>query len=490
MMRFKTLKFAGLAAIATTILTACSDENHAGVLTETESGTTIASIVKDENGNPVTSARVNLLLSDHVAARMAPIKTATTDENGKYSIDSISAGDYALQISNTERTLSAYQTLTVEDDKTDLQTLTLPEAKLEKNASLELGIKTYSLNSGDTLCITGTLNCTAIGDKDVKAGTVTIGEIPPMEFTKITLIKGTDHGISTKNVKWDFVPGEKLEVKSPQKTSTITVTIPEEAMSDAKRQNRTSIDSMIVPVSLKTDFKNPILLSDKGDTLALYKIENDSDSSRYLTVIPSITAATYKFTVAASDSVVTSKFITKAFANAEPGKVIKGNDYYDGLNFFGSGTGIGFWIDGSQPKVAQDTILRTLENDKVFALEASKNSKMLCANIYQRESKDTITYKDSFFTKQESFCHDVLDGNRHHYLMHIYNNHIVIFIDGSVVDDTDMKFAFSAIPGIAVGSHNLESFTAFSVGSSLIKNQDFGWERLHAWLYAFYTLQR
>ena len=268
MMRFKTLKFAGLAAIATTFLTACSDENHAGVLTETESGTTIASIVKDENGNPVTSARVNLLLSDHVAARMAPIKTATTDENGKYSIDSISAGDYALQISNTERTLSAYQTLTVEDDKTDLQTLTLPEAKLEKNASLELGIKTYSLNSGDTLCITGTLNCTAIGDKDVKAGTVTIGEIPPMEFTKITLIKGTDHGISTKNVKWDFVPGEKLEVKSPQKTSTITVTIPEEAMSDAKRQNRTSIDSMIVPVSLKTDFKNPILLSDKGDTPA------------------------------------------------------------------------------------------------------------------------------------------------------------------------------------------------------------------------------
>ena len=133
MMNFKILNTAGIFALAS-IFSACSDENHAGVLTETESGTTIASVVMDGNGSPVVSAKVSLLSANHVAARMAPIKTATTDEDGKYTIDSVAAGDYALQISNTEHTQSAYQTITVEDSKTDLQTLNVPEAKLEENA--------------------------------------------------------------------------------------------------------------------------------------------------------------------------------------------------------------------------------------------------------------------------------------------------------------------------------------------------------------------
>ena len=487
MMRNKAFKIAG-AALAIAIYTSCSEQNHAGVLTETESGTTIASIegiVKNTKGSPVASARVSLISTDHIAARMDPIKTATTDKSGRYSIDSVAAGDYALQISNTEHTQSGYQTFTVEDDKTDSQTLKR-ETTLEKNASLKFKIDS-SFVKGDMLCITGTLNCTAISENDIKGGAVTINEIPPMEATKIAFIRKADNKISTQNVKWDFVPGETLEVES----TVISITIPEEALEAAKKINvPQALDSLIVPVTLSTSAKNPALLSSKGDTLPLYKVENDKNSSRYLTVLPSVKAGTDKFTVISSDSAISSKFITKAFAEAEKDKVIKGNDYYDGLSFWGNGTGISFWIDGDQSQIEQDTVLRTLENDKVFALETSKNTKMFCANIYQRESKDTINYIDSFYTKKESFCHDVLDGNRHHYLIFIYNNHIIISLDGSVVDDTDMKFAFSAIPGIAIGSRNLEDLTLFSVGSSLIKNLDYGWERLHAWLYAFYTMQK
>ena len=148
MMNFKIINIAGFFALAS-IFSACSDENHAGVLTETESGTTIAGIIINENGTPATSARVDLISATHIAARMAPIKTDTTDEDGKYTIDSIPAGDYALQISNTEHTQSAYITLTVEDSKTDLQTLNVPEAKLEENASLELDLGTYGLRHLD-----------------------------------------------------------------------------------------------------------------------------------------------------------------------------------------------------------------------------------------------------------------------------------------------------------------------------------------------------
>ena len=487
MMQFKTLKFAGIAALATTLFTACSEENHAGVLTETESGTTIASLVKDENGKPVASAKVNLISATHIAARMAPIKTTTTDEEGKYTIDSISAGEYALQISNTEHTQSAYQTLTIEENNTDLQTLTIPEAKLEKNASLELGLNTYDLGKGDTLCITGTLNCASVGDNDVNTGIVTIRDIPPMEFTKIMLIKGASHDTTTRNVKWDFVPGEKLEVES----TTISITIPDDALEAAKQLNAPqALDSLIVPVTLSTRAKNPALLSSKGDTLPLYKVENDKNSSRYLTVLPSVKAGTDKFTVISSDSAISSKFITKAFAEAEKGKVIKGNEYHDAFSFGGNGMGISFWIDGAQSKTAQDTILRSLDNDRVFTLETSKDTKMICANIYLRESKDTVNFSNYFYTRKESYCHDVLDGNRHHYLIFIYNNHIIVSLDGSIVNDTDTKFAFSTIPGIAVGSRNLEDLTVFSVGSSLIKNPDYGWERLHAWFSAYYIMQK
>ena len=72
MMHFKLLHITSALALAT-IFSACSEENHAGVLTETESGTTIASIegsVTNEKGKPVASAKVSLISADHIAARM------------------------------------------------------------------------------------------------------------------------------------------------------------------------------------------------------------------------------------------------------------------------------------------------------------------------------------------------------------------------------------------------------------------------------------
>ncbi|MBR6453036.1 MAG: carboxypeptidase regulatory-like domain-containing protein, partial [Fibrobacter sp.] len=351
MMHFKLLHITSALALAT-IFSACSEENHAGVLTETESGTTIASIegsVTNEKGKPVASAKVSLISADHIAARMAPIKTATTDKSGKYTIDSVSAGDYALQISNTERTQSGYQTITVEDDKTDTQKLK-PATSLEENASLKLKLSAYSLDKGDTLCITGTLNCIAVDDKSVKAGTVTLEEIPPMEFTNIALIRKADHKVMTQDVQWDFVPGETLEVSSIQ----IPVVISEETMKQAKLLNdKTTLDSMIVPVTLSTSLENPILLSDKGDTLALYKVENDKNNSKYLTVIPNIDVGTYTFTVASSESVIRPTQIKKASGVTEPGMRITNSESWQA---FGNVLGISFWVTKDSLSSAKDSV--------------------------------------------------------------------------------------------------------------------------------------
>ena len=490
MMNFKILNTAGIFALAS-IFSACTDENHAGVLTETESGTTIASIVIDGSGSPVVSARVSLLSANHVATRMAPIKTATTDENGKYTIDSVAAGEYALQISNTEHTQSAYQTLTVKDSKTDLQTLNVPEAKLEENASLELDLGTYDLDKGDTLCITGTLNCTAVSESDLKSGTVKLDEIPPAEFTNIILIRGAGRDTSTRNVKWDFVPGEKLEVSS----EFVTVTVPEEALSAAKKLNgKKTLESMIVPVTIPTKVKNPVLIDNNGDSLAVFKAENDADSSLYFTAIPSIDAGTYKFTTVSSETAYKASAISRVFAESKSGLSVTEGDF---MNTFITDTtsnslGISFWIeeDGSKIAEADSLIIDSKENDVTYRLRVGEKPEQLCTNFYRRVSKDS-TYTDSFPELGNSYCHNVLDGERHHYALYIKANHVVIAIDGKTVEDTKMKNAFIIFPGFVTGNHKLKNLTVFSLKQSAIaQSNDSGWERLQAWLSAYYMMQK
>ena len=492
MMNFKILNTAGIFALAS-IFSACTDENHAGVLTETESGTTIASIegtVKNESGYPVASAKVNLISATHIAARMAPIKTATTDDDGKYTMDSVTAGDYALQISNTDHTQSGYQTITVKDDSTDTQKLT-PETKLEENASLELDLSTYDLDKGDTLCITGTLNCTAVSESDLKSGTVKLDEIPPAEFTNIILIRGAGRDTSTRNVKWDFTPGEKLEVSS----EFVTVTVPEEALSAAKKLNgKKTLESMIVPVTIPTKVKNPVLIDNNGDSLAVFKAENDADSSLYFTAIPSIDAGTYKFTVTSSESVYKTSEISRVFAESKSGLSVTEGDF---MNTFITDTtsnslGISFWIEEDGSKIAEkdSSILDSKENDVTYRLRVGEKPEQLCANFYRRVSKDS-TYTDSFPELGNSYCHNVLDGERHHYALYIKANHVVIAIDGKTVEDTKMKNAFIIFPGFVTGNHKLKNLTVFSLKQSAIaQSDDSGWERLQAWLSAYYMMQK
>ena len=487
MMRFNSLKIAGTLALTTTLFTACTDENHAGVLTETESGTTIASLVLDGNGNPVVSARVSLLSSNHVAARMAPIKTATTDEDGKYTIDNISAGDYALQISNTEHTQSAYQTITVEEGTTDLQTQSVPEAKLEENASLELKLSAYELDLGDTLCITGTLNCIAVQNKDIEAGTVILDEIPPMEFTKITLIKTSDEDTDsiTQDVLWDFAPGKKLEVSEIR----IPVIVSQDALSTAKYWiDKTELDSMIVPVTFKTSITNPVLLSDDGDTLALYKFENDPSNSKYLTVIPSIDVGTYTFSVVPSETAIQPVQIYKAFSETTPGMNIIQNESWKA---FGSILGISFWITKDSLSSAADSIYvdtRQEESDVAFSIKVGREPKQLCAEIYKRTSEGEDDTENNY-TLKDSSCQEVLDGERHHYSIFIQSHHIVIAIDGRVTDTKDFSDQFQSIPPITLGNHKLEDFVIYSLGEDVTQSSD-SWNKLHAWLSAYYALQK
>ncbi len=305
-----------------------------------------------------------------------------------------------------------------------------------------------------------------------------------MEFTNIALIRKADHKVTTQDVQWDFVPGETLEVSSIK----IPVTISEETMKQAKLLNdKTTLDSMIVPVTLSTSLENPILLSDKGDTLPLYKVENDKNNSKYLTVIPSIDVGTYSFTVSSSDSAIRSPQVLKAYGETKPGMSIINNDHWKA---FGNVLGISFWItkDKASPSDSMFLLSKDQDSDVYFSLVAGKKSDELCAEIFKRDSSKSDN-SESYYTLKDSSCHKILDGERHHYSIFIQKHHLVIAIDGRVVDTKDFRDQFQTISPITIGNNNLENLVIYTLGESITQS-DNGWDLLHAWLSAFYQLQK
>ena len=89
-------------------------------------------------------------------------------------------------------------------------------------------------------------------------------------------------------------------------------------MSAAKKLNgKKTLESMIVPITIPTKVKNPVLIDNNGDSLAVFKAENDADSSLYFTAIPSIDVGTYKFTVTSSESVYKTSEISRVFAESK-----------------------------------------------------------------------------------------------------------------------------------------------------------------------------
>jgi hypothetical protein len=245
---------------------------------------------------------------------------------------------------------------------------------------------------------------------------------------------------------------------------------------------------MIVPVTFKTSITNPVLLSDDGDTLALYKFENDPSNSKYLTVIPSIDVGTYTFSVVPSETAIQPVQIYKAFSETTPGMNIIQNESWKA---FGSILGISFWITKDSLSSAADSIYvdtRQEESDVAFSIKVGREPNQLCAEIYKRTSEgedDT----ENHYTLKDSSCQEVLDGERHHYSIFIQSHHIVIAIDGRVTDTKDFSDQFQSIPPITLGNHKLEDFVIYSLGEDVTQSSD-SWNKLHAWLSAYYALQK
>ena len=143
-------------------------------------------------------------------------------------------------------------------------------------------------------------------------------------------------------------------------------------MSAAKKLNgNKTLESMIVPVTIPTKIKNPVLIDNNGDSLAVFKAENDADSSLYFTAIPSIAAGTYKFIVASSETAYKASAISRAFAVSKSGVSVTEGDFMHTFitDTSSNSIGISFWIeeDGSKIAESDSLFLDSKENDVSYS---------------------------------------------------------------------------------------------------------------------------
>ena len=112
MMKFNSVFFFSAAALLSLIVACSNGEDTAGVISETESGKTIAGIITNNEGKPLARARVYIVGVDTASYHTYAMDSTETDEDGHYSI--YTSGDqgfyrvYAKAASSSE-TLIGYE---------------------------------------------------------------------------------------------------------------------------------------------------------------------------------------------------------------------------------------------------------------------------------------------------------------------------------------------------------------------------------------------
>lgn len=480
----------GSAAFCTfAALMACSSEesNHAGVLTETESGKTIAGVVTDIDGKALPNVEINLLQRNHVAARMAPVRKTFTQENGSFEIDSIEAGDFAIQMNDNVNFQSAYTTLSISEDDAD-SSIDLATTKLDENASVEISLSEFALAQGDTFCLTGTINCATVDSTALSTGKLLLSGIPAAEFENASLLQGKEE-IQEQGIDWAFKAGRTLYVQQIDSSKIVgkyTFQIPSEALDSLKHISAPhSLDSLIVPVKLATSIKNPALLDDMGAIISLVPVESGEDSTRYLAILPKVDTTAFELAILENE-VTSAPTIISAKASTVPFDTIGKSDFWGAIELHNHSLGISFWVEADGEIVADSNefILSSSSSDIGFSInQCAPESNELCTSLYNRVDDDVY---DTVLTQKSK----ILDGTRHHYSLAIKDKHVSIAIDGKTVRDTDLKLQtnFFALPSIITGSFKLENLTIYTLPNSIRHNNDKEWERLRAWQYAFYYI--
>ena len=515
MTRREMTKFATLAFSMATLFSACAipEDNGtstAGVLTETESGHTVAFAIEEDLDHVMVpmsakkSGTVQFALTKIVDGKTKLMDSATV-EYGDYAVFEDITGAYSVVATVTgmdgeKDTLYGADILKRNDVDTVVVGVRKP-ATLQISTDYKIWENSDSVSvfaKGDTLCITGTLACKQVTKEDIKQGYATLGNIPLFNngdvAKQIEISNGED--FRAVGVTLNLNAGDTLfvdNVLSIKHLYDIELTLPKSDLFDSLGEY--SLDSLIVPIHFWYN-SNSYIRS------ASYYTDKFIDAQKNILLGPRYSR------VFAEDSFYAWYVIPKMDSTTTL-TAFKGDINWD--NVPSSYDRIREFV--SEPVTDSLLTTRTVFTDSSFALSfwfeldslekdgrlfysgtdslgfeirrCEKDSTALCARIYN--GIDTVSTDSIEYGKAS-----VIDGKRHHYSFVIHKKHLTIAIDGETVRDTDLKLSteFFKLEEIYTGSAPAQDVMLYSFGDFIKYKSDKNWTRLKAWLYAFYEMQK
>lgn len=489
------------------LLTACSPPNdakesdHAGVLTETESGHTIAFAINEgleyatvSPGKAAkTSGKVQFALTKIVDGK-TELKDSATVNYGDYAVFEDAQGAYsvvatAIGLNGEKDTLYGADIL----KRNDIDTVYV---RVQEPATLKLSTS-YAEDvfpEGSTMCITGTLTCKKISKDDVKRGYAIIKNIPLFDnedaVKQIEIQNGDD--FHAFGVEWNLTAGDTLfaseKVLAKHHLFDFDITLPESDLFDSLGDH--VLDSLIVPIKWYNNqgrytyySQYSHLLLDEQNNLVVVKEKEvlSEDTTQLWVVVPQIDSSA-KISAYEGDiepNAPTYNRLHSYWKTADEDTLWRWVNLFDDSSF-----AISFWIE--QESLADSIVLLGVCDSLGFEIRrCSKDTTAICTKIYNgidTASTDSVEYGKA----------SILDGKRHHYALVIHKKHLTIAVDGETIRDTDLKLSedFYKANGLRAAPGLVEDILLFSFGNFIKHKGDKNWTRLKAWLYAFYELQK
>ncbi len=457
-------------------LVGCNDNNHAGVITETESGKTVAGLVQNSEGTAITNATVSLMDTNFIACRSGIKFVSTTDAQGHFSLDSVPAGIYAILIQDSTANLAAYLRAEVTGNDS-LDTQNIGTTTLISTAHIAIDIASFNLNENDTICLLGTLTCKVV-DVIAKARHIlTLNQVPTTSFSSIAVLKSPrasedSLAFESISVHWNVLAGKSYFATTSVFRPALfhlTRTLP-----DTLQTYIAGADSIPFPLWLSNSVNTPLLMDDSGRVLPLEAVTISGDSTLYWALAPQIDfSASTTTSYLVFDSTQTSIVIP-----ASPLRYALHMESSDGIQQYTTGVwgnalnmtttaspyvmtdfeafvdssamSLAFWVKLSSTAFGEDSnvvLISAMEDGVGFVIEQISNQNYQSIGVILAVQTDTGIVVDSTYGPSL-----LLDNTWHHYAVIINNNRICVLLNGKVIHHktafTEGKFKASRSPTI------------------------------------------
>lgn len=442
-------------------LCACSETEHAGVLSETESGKTVAGTVLTQRGTPSAKTAVYAVDAHHIATKDSVLAFAVSDENGSYHLH-VENGDYILLFETEDSSQMARTFFSTKQEKISNDTIFTEAVSISDVAKISFDISSLSLNAFDTICVEGTFLCAQISAADMESGISPLKNLPESLYESISIFRNGKK--ETVPVHWNFKSGTAYVANASASIASKTVlsrTLPDSLQSKLPFE----IDSVPFPVWLPGNEESPLIFDHRGFALPIQKVHSSADSSLYAAIFPrldfskSTLQTLYRMPVDNGipfqgpirfalhwDSLDANGILAQA-------KEFSGGvspDTVSGIPLFSKGNmALSFWLKLEKGAFGNDTdivIFSAMRDSVGFTIRQTPLNQHQSVGIQLFVEADTTVISDTTIYGSAK----ILDGKWHQLAMLIRGQHISVLLDGNVLHDTDFE--------LSDGFGNLETF--------------------------------